>query len=189
MIKLAIFASGNGTNAEALVNHFKNHTKIRVVLILSNKKDAGVLSRAERLGIQKLVFDKSEMESDTLISILKEKEINLIVLAGFLLKIPVSLIHTFPDKIINIHPALLPKYGGKGMYGRRVHEAVLENDEKESGITIHLVNEAYDEGRHLFQVKLNVNKGESPEDLAGRIHKLEHQYFPEVVEKYAIELF
>ena len=188
MINIAILASGSGTNAEAIVNHFQNHSEIRVVLILSNKQNAGVLDRADRLGIQKVVFSKTELESENFIELLKEKEVGLIILAGFLLKIPALLISSFPNKIINIHPALLPKYGGKGMYGHYVHEAVLNNKEKESGITIHLVNEAYDEGRHLFQVKLKVNDGESPDELASRIHKLEHQYFSEVVEKYALGL-
>ena len=189
MINLAILASGSGTNAEALVKHFQNHARIRVVFILSNKKDAGVLDRADRLGVKKELFTKAEMETDDFIKMLKEKEVDLIILAGFLLKIPSSLIAAFPNKIINIHPALLPKYGGKGMYGQRVHEAVLENNEEESGITIHIVNEAYDEGRHLFQAKLKVKHEESPDELASRIHKLEHQHFPEVVEKYALSLF
>ncbi len=162
MINIAILASGSGTNAEAIVKHLQNHREIRVVLILTNKHNAGVLDRADRLGIQKAVFSKAELESESFIELLKEKEVGLVILAGFLLKIPVSLIESFPNKIINIHPALLPKYGGKGMYGHHVHEAVLQNKEKESGITIHIVNEAYDEGRHLFQAKLKVNDGESP---------------------------
>jgi len=188
MLNIAILASGSGTNAEAIMKHFLHHSNIQIALVLSNKPNAGVLNRSKHYGVATKVFSKSDMESEKFIDLLKENKIDLIVLAGFLLKIPSLLIKAFPDRIINIHPALLPKYGGKGMYGNYIHEAVIANEESESGITIHLVNEAYDEGRHLFQLSLKIQENESPEELAARILKLEHLHFPLVVEKYAMSL-
>lgn len=186
MIKIAILASGSGTNAEALVKHFSHHSKIEVALILSNKEDAGVLERAKRLNIPAKTFSKSNLLESAFVNSLKKAAIDYIVLAGFLLKIPEGLIKAYPDKIINIHPALLPKYGGKGMYGSRVHEAVVSNKEKESGITIHLVNENYDEGRQLFQAKVILEANENANTLAQKIHALEHKHFPSVVENYIL---
>lgn len=186
MIRLAIFASGSGTNAEAIMKRFVGHKSIRVELILTNKKDAGVIARAERLRVPCQVFNKTQLEEGWLLEPLKNHSIDYIILAGFLLKIPVSLIQVFPNRICNIHPALLPKYGGKGMYGHHVHEAVINAGEKESGITIHLVNEEYDKGRILFQATCPVLPEDSPDDLASRIHKLEHEHYPRVVEEFVL---
>ena len=184
--KLAILASGNGSNAAAICSHFQNHPSILVSWIGSNKKDAYVLQRAQMLGISSGVFDKQLLESETFSVFLNEMGITHIILAGFLLKIPVHLVQTYTDKIINIHPALLPNYGGKGMYGHFVHEAIIEAGEKISGITIHLVNEKYDEGRILFQASCEVLSTDTPDTLAQKIHQLEHQYFPEIIEDYIL---
>jgi phosphoribosylglycinamide formyltransferase-1 len=189
MINMAIMASGSGTNAEVLIKYFKNHPKIKPSLVLSNKMEAGVLERSHRLNVPSRVFTKAEMQDKKFLDVFKEFKIDIVVLAGFLLKIPTYMIDAFPNKIINIHPALLPKYGGKGMYGSFVHEAVIENGDSESGITIHLVNEAYDEGRHLFQARVDVRPNETPVSLATKIHVLEHQHFPVVVEEYICDLF
>ena len=181
MIRIAIFASGNGTNAENIITYFKNSTQAKVVLILSNNKDAKVLERSISLNIDTLTFNKNDLySSDKLNKTLFEK-VDFIVLAGFLWKIPTSLICLFPKKIINIHPALLPKYGGKGMYGMHVHQAVKKNKEKETGITIHYVNENYDEGSIVFQKKVTIVASDSPTDIARKIHKLEHHFFPIII--------
>jgi phosphoribosylglycinamide formyltransferase-1 len=183
MTNIAIFASGSGSNAENIFNYFKNNLYIRVMLILSNKSDAFVLERAKKLGVETIVFSKTDLENGNVLLLLKEKNINLIVLAGFLLKIPSSIINAFPNKIINIHPSLLPKFGGKGMYGSKVHEEVIANAEKESGITIHYVNEKYDEGGIIFQAKCSIDKNDTPETLANKIHILEYKHFPAVIDK------
>lgn len=184
MKRLAIFASGSGSNAQRIAEYFKDNQEVEISLILSNKKNAFVLERAKDLGISSMTFDRSMFyESDEIVAILKDKNIDLVVLAGFLWLIPSSLIAAFPDKIINIHPALLPSYGGKGMYGMKVHEAVIENEESVSGITIHFVNENYDEGKHIFQAGTELSKRETPETLAAKIHKLEHEHFPKVIER------
>jgi len=189
MIKIAILASGSGTNAEALINHFKGNKDISIELVLSNKENAGVLKRAKRLGVEEYSsFTRAQLESDALLNVLKAMNINLIILAGFLLKIPPILIEAFPKRIINIHPALLPKYGGKGMYGAHVHESVIANNDAFSGITIHLVNEVYDEGEILFQDKVAITPSDTPDSLATKIHALEHEHYPVVVEKYAKQL-
>jgi len=181
---IALFASGSGTNAENIARYFQQNENISVSLVLSNKADAFVLERAKKLNIPTVVFSKKEMEeTDKILEILKEYEIDFIVLAGFLLKIPPCLVEAFPRRIINIHPALLPKYGGKGMYGRFVHEAVVANREKESGITIHFVNEHYDEGAIIFQTKCSVSPTDTPDDVARKIHELEYEYFPKVIEQ------
>lgn len=189
MIKLAIFASGSGTNAQALVEHFRQTGSAEVSLILCNKPDAYVLERAKNLGIPSLLIDKERFRNgDAHMAELKTAGIELIVLAGFLWKIPQALIEAYPQRIINIHPALLPKYGGKGMYGHHVHQAVIDAKEQESGITIHLVDEEYDHGRHLAQFTCPVLPDDTPDSLAARIHGLEHQHFPKVVEAYLEEL-
>jgi len=181
---LAIFASGSGSNAENIARYFQNNENISVSLVLSNKADAFVLERAKNLNIPTVVFSKKEMEeTDKILEILKEYEIDFIVLAGFLLKIPAYLVEKFPNRIINIHPALLPKYGGKGMYGRFVHEAVVAQKETESGITIHFVNEHYDEGAIIFQAKCAVSPTDTPDDVARKIHELEYEYFPKIIEQ------
>jgi len=186
--RLAIFASGSGTNAEKIMQFFKDHPNAVVSLVLSNKKDAGVLERAARFGVPVRVFDRKEFyETDRIRDLLEEENIDLIILAGFLWLVPENLIQTFPDCIINIHPALLPKYGGKGMYGARVHQAVIESGDKESGITIHYVNPRYDEGKIIFQAKCKVEPGEDAGSLAMKIHQLEYEYFPKVIENLIIK--
>ncbi len=182
--KIAIFASGAGTNAEKIIIHLKHHSSIQVALVVCNKPGAGVLSIASTHHIPVVLIEKERFfRGDTYLSEFKKYGIDFIVLAGFLWKIPVALIAAYPDRIINIHPALLPKYGGKGMYGMKVHEAVIGAGEKESGITIHYVNEHFDEGKHIFQASCAVEEGDTPESLAEKVHALEHRYFPEVVEK------
>lgn len=185
-INLAILASGSGTNAENLTRFFKNHGNIEVRLILSNKADAGVLGRADRLGIPTRTFSRSQFENpDFMLPVLRNSEIDLIVLAGFLWLIPSYLVESYANRIINIHPALLPAYGGKGMYGDRVHRAVIGAQEKKSGITIHYVNEKYDEGAIIAQFECEVTPEDTPESLAKKIHKLEYAHFPQVIESVA----
>lgn len=181
---MAIFASGSGTNAERIMSHFRDHELGEVFIVLSNKPDAMVLERAARFNVSTRVFDRDTFYNSTEIpDLLRRLEISLIVLAGFLWLIPVDLIRAFPERIINIHPALLPKYGGKGMYGRHVHEAVIASGDKESGISIHYVNEIYDEGRIILQEKCEVRSDDSPESLAYRIHQLEYQHYSSLIEK------
>lgn len=186
-INIVIFASGSGTNAEALVSHFSQLDQFHVRAIFSNRKDAFVLQRAEKLGVPAEVFSKAELTQPNFLRRLSAYDADYILLAGFLLKVPDYLIEAFPDRIINIHPALLPAYGGKGMYGDRVHAAVIANGEAHSGITIHLVNENYDEGRILFQASCKVLADDTPESLAQKIHTLEHQYFPKIVVDYILD--
>jgi len=187
--RLAVFASGTGTNAENIGRFFSGHPLAVVSLILTNKKDAGVIRRAEELGIPCVVFSREDFyESERILSILKVYRIDFIVLAGFLWLIPEYLISNYPKRIVNIHPALLPKYGGKGMYGSRVHEAVIDNRDKESGITIHYVNEEYDAGNIIFQAKCSISPSETPESLAAKVHKLEYECYPGVIEKLLKEI-
>lgn len=184
MKKIAIFASGTGTNAENLINYFSTRKSAKVVLVLSNKPHAPVMERAAKLGVDSLFFDRNQFyESDEVLKILLEKQIDFIVLAGFLWFIPANLTATFAGKIVNIHPALLPLFGGKGMYGDKVHAAVIEAGETESGITIHFVNEVYDSGDIIFQAKCPVLPDDDVHMLAARIHDLEYQYFPRIVEE------
>lgn len=187
MIKIAVFASGNGSNAVNLYNYFKNHKLINIASIYCNNSNAGIINKAKDLKIECRIFNKTEWTNGKLIEELKSTEINFIVLAGFLWLVPPDLILNYKNRIINIHPSLLPKYGGKGMYGENVHKAIIENNETISGITIHVVNELYDEGKIIFQIKINLNNGETPETLAERIHELEYKYFPQVIEKYILE--
>ena len=187
MKRIAIFASGSGTNAEKIIRYFTDRKTGSVKLVLSNKKDAKVLERAERLGVPTYVFNRQEFyETDKVVHLLKDKQIEFIVLAGFLWLVPENLIDAYPDRIINIHPALLPKYGGKGMYGSRVHEAVIESGDTESGITIHYVNRMYDEGQIIFQAKCRVEPGDDAGLLAEKIHRLEYEHFPKVIENLII---
>ena len=190
-VNIAIFASGSGSNAENIAKYLsdalnrENGTNIKVSLILSNKEDAYVLERAVKLGITSAVFNKKEMEESLSVdNILKEHRIDFIVLAGFLLKFPERLVEEYASKIVNIHPALLPKYGGKGMYGNNVHKAVIASGESESGITIHLVDNIYDNGRHLFQAKCTITGDDTPETLAAKIHELEARHFPSTIYEY-----
>lgn len=183
MFKVAIFASGSGTNAENIALYFASNPKIEISLIISNKKDAYVLERAKKLGIPSYTFSKSEIEDATFVlDTLKEYEIDFIVLAGFLLKVPQPVLDAYPNKIVNIHPALLPKYGGKGMYGDAVHKAVVAAKETKSGITIHYINDRYDEGDIIFQASCEVLPDDSPEDVAQKVHKLEYEHFPRIIE-------
>jgi len=180
---IAIFASGNGTNAECIADYFKHHELAKVKLVLSNKPDAGVLGRAERLGIESFVFTREMFyHSNDVIEQLVVNKIDLIILAGFLWLVPDNILNKFQNRIINIHPALLPKYGGKGMYGHHVHETVLANHEKKSGITIHYVNDIYDEGQIIFQKEIEVLPDDSPDSLAARIHELEYEFYPKIIE-------
>ena len=182
-----VFASGSGTNAEEIFKHFASHSQIAVRGLLTNNPDAKVIGRARNHDIPFVVFNKSEFSnSDHMLKILDQWETNGIVLAGFLWLIPIYLIDRYPDNILNIHPALLPKYGGKGMYGMRVHKAVLDANEQESGITIHLVNKEYDKGRILFQKRCPVEQTDTPEKLASKIHQLEHEYYPHVIEQWLL---
>lgn len=184
MIKVVILASGSGSNTENIINYFSDNKEIRIDSIISNKADAYVHKRAELLGVKSYTFSKEEfINSEKIINFLEEKGIDFIILAGFLLKISPEIVKKYPNRIINIHPALLPKYGGKGMYGNYVHQAVANAQEKETGITIHYVNENYDEGNIIFQAKCCVLSIDSPDDIASKVHKLEYQYFPKVIEE------
>jgi len=182
--RIAIFASGKGSNAEAIIHHFKNHPFIRIALIISNKPDAGVLHIAAANHIPTLIIEKDDFfKGNAYVEDLKNEQIDFIVLAGFLWKVPTALIKAYPQQIINIHPALLPKYGGKGMYGHFVHDAVINNKEKESGISIHYVDEVYDHGEIIFQATCEVKENDTVDTLADRIHKLEHEHYAKVIEK------
>lgn len=187
MKRIAVFASGSGTNAENIIRHFQKSEVAVVVRVLTNNKDAKVLQRTKNLNINTFVFDRKDfVEEDTVFQLLKG-EADFIVLAGFLWKVPPKIIEAFPQKIINIHPALLPKYGGKGMYGMHVHEAVKENNEKETGITIHYVNEQYDQGAVIFQKSVAVADVDTAAMIAAKVHELEHAYFPKVIEELLLK--
>lgn len=182
--RIVIFASGSGTNADNIIKYFQRTQFAEVVLVLSNKKDAKVLERAKNLQVSSLSFTKDELFSEEgILKILKGIKADLIVLAGFLLKFPEIILKEFPNKVINVHPALLPKYGGKGMYGNFVHEAVWKNNEAETGITIHFVNENYDEGAIISQKKVMLSEDETAETIAEKVHKLEYEWFPKVIEE------
>ena len=185
MINAAIFASGEGTNAENIIRHFTNVPRIKIKLVITNRDDAGLVARAEKHKKNVQIIGKEALNnySDKIVEFLKTEKIDLIILAGFLLKIPEAFIKAFPDKIVNIHPALLPKYGGKGMYGMNVHKAVIDNKEAESGISIHFVNEEYDKGKIILQQKCKVDANDTPESLAQKVRALEHEYFPKAIEK------
>jgi phosphoribosylglycinamide formyltransferase-1 len=189
MSNIAIFASGSGTNAEQIIRFFSDDTSHAVKIVLSNRTDAYVLDRARILSVPTMVFDRNTFyNSHHVLDLLINLEIDLIVLAGFLWLVPDYLLITFPQRIVNIHPALLPDFGGKGMYGMRVHEAVIQDDRKKSGITIHLIDEEYDRGKILFQAECPVLPHDTPEDLAHRIHQLEHKYYPEIIRNYLEKL-
>lgn len=182
--RIVIFASGSGTNTQNLIQYFQQNSFAEVVLVLSNKKDAKVLERAKNLNIKSLSFDKTALfSSEGVLKLLKDTQTDYIILAGFLLKFPELILKEYPNKVINLHPALLPKYGGKGMYGHHVHEAVVENKEAETGITIHYVNENYDEGAIIFQKSVALSEEDTPNTVAEKIHILEYEHFPKVIEK------
>lgn len=182
--KIAILASGSGSNAENIANYFAGSDYAEVSFIIANNPNAFVLERAKRLGIEAAVVTKAEfMEADGIIAMLQEREIDFVVLAGFLLLVPQKLIQAYPGKIVNIHPALLPKHGGKGMYGDNVHKAVVASGDTESGITIHLIDEHYDKGTTFFQAKCPVLPTDTYEDVAAKVHALEYEHFPHVIEE------
>lgn len=185
MKNVAIFASGEGTNAENLFNYFNNDKRVKFKLVVTNSDTAGVIERAEKYKKNVQIISKTALTeyTDKIIEFLKAENIDIIVLAGFLLKIPEAFVKAFPNQIINIHPSLLPKFGGKGMYGINVHKAVIESKETESGITIHYVNEEYDKGEIILQAKCEVNENDTPETLSAKIRALEFEYFPKAIEK------
>jgi phosphoribosylglycinamide formyltransferase-1 len=184
MKRIAVFASGSGSNAENIVKFFRNNDLARVTIILSNKKDAYVLERAQQLGVPSISFNREDFyNSNKIVRTLEEQGIDMVVLAGFLWLVPQSLIDKYDGRIVNIHPALLPKYGGKGMFGMNVHNAVVAEKETETGITIHYVNGRYDEGNVIFQAKVSVNPSDTPEMVADKVHHLEYEHFPKIVEK------
>lgn len=183
MHRIAIFASGEGTNARNFIDYFRSNRKVVISLIVCNKNEAGVVKRASEAGIPVLIVDKDTLyNSNKALEELKAKA-DFIVLAGFLWMIPGDILKAFEGRIVNIHPALLPKYGGRGMYGAKVHEAIIANGEHESGITIHYVNDKYDDGEIIFQAKCPVDASDTPETLAKKVHKLEYEFYPEIVEK------
>ncbi len=182
--RIAIFASGSGSNAQKIMEHFKKHNDAEVAIVLSNNPDAFVLQRADNFEIPTHIFNKHEFyQSEAVVTLLKSLEVDLIVLAGFLWLIPENLLRAFPNKIINIHPALLPKYGGKGMYGDKVHKSILENAEEESGITIHFVNECFDEGEIIHQSRFRIEKGDDLEMIKFKGQQLEHLHYPKIIEQ------
>lgn len=183
MKKVLLFASGAGSNVENIIQYFKNNPEISIVGIFTNNPKAKVLEIAEKHHVPTLIFNKEELSGGFVLGKIMNLQPDLIVLAGFLWKFPEHIIAEYPNRIINIHPALLPKYGGKGMYGMKVHQAVLENNEKETGITIHYVNEHYDEGEFIFQKKVVIDDCETPNEIVARVQKLEHIHFPLVIEK------
>lgn len=181
--RIAIFASGNGSNAEQIIRYFARHAEIQVALVASNNANAFVLERAKKFDIPSIVFDKATFKSAGFLSALKQHAVTHIVLAGFLWLIPDYLIKAFPNRIVNIHPALLPRHGGKGMYGMKVHEAVKAAGDSETGITIHYVNEHYDSGEIICQVSCAVDPSDTPHTIAEKVHALEHKSFPRVIER------
>lgn len=187
MKRLALFASGNGTNVQQIAEYFAGHDEIMVDCVIYNRKDAFVATRAKEMGIPTFYHPKSDFfESDVVLRQLQERKIDYIILAGFLLLVPQNLIEAFPNRIVNIHPALLPSYGGKGMYGHHVHEAVIANREQESGITIHIVDPLFDNGRTLFQARYRLAPDETADTLAAQIHLLEKEHFPKVIEQFVM---
>ena len=183
MKRIVIFASGSGTNAENLIKFFNDRESASVVQVLTNNPQAKVIERCKKLNVNTLIFNKEDFsQSNDILNMLKSLNTDLIVLAGFLWKFPEFILKEFENKVINIHPALLPKYGGKGMYGKYVHQAILDNKEVETGITIHYVNENYDEGAIIFQTKCSIETADTIEDIATKIHKLEMYHFPRAVE-------
>jgi phosphoribosylglycinamide formyltransferase 1 len=183
-IHIAILASGSGSNAENIFNYFSGRNDIEISLILSNKAEAYVHKRAERLFIPSLTMSKQDLEdSNKILRVFRNYRIDFVILAGYLMLVPKELILAYPNRIVNIHPALLPKFGGKGMYGDKVHQAVVESGDSESGITIHYVNENFDDGAIIFQIKCAVSKNDTPENVASKVHALEYKYYPSIVDK------
>ncbi|CAM1359082.1 Phosphoribosylglycinamide formyltransferase [Tenacibaculum sediminilitoris] len=187
MKRIVIFASGSGSNAENIIKYFHSTKTAIVTHVLSNNQRAKVFDRCEKLGINASLFDKESFTKDDTVLNFLQVEADIIVLAGFLWRVPAKIVASFPNKIINIHPALLPKYGGKGMYGMNIHNAVRENNETETGITIHYVNENYDEGAIIFQAKTSVSSEDTPESIAQKVHELEYNYFPKIIEEIILK--
>ncbi len=187
MKKIAILASGNGSNAENIIKFFENNETVKVSMVITNNSKAFVLERAKKLNVPAIVFDNSNWKNgEIVLRFLKKNEIDFIVLAGFLRKIPESIVNAYPRRIINIHPALLPHFGGKGMYGDRVHKEVIINQEKETGITIHFVDADYDSGAIIFQAKCPVKPEDSVEVIAGKVHELEYKFYPQIIEQVVL---
>ncbi len=186
MFRLALFASGSGTNVQNICEYFQNHYSIKPEIVLSDKEDAYALERAKHLNIKSEHFNYISTSSEELLAKIKDHKVTHIILAGYLRLVPSKIIKTFKNKILNIHPSLLPKFGGKGFYGQHVHKSVLESNEPESGITIHLVNEKYDEGKILFQKSTPIFDNDDVESLSSRIHNLEYKYYPQIIEKYLL---
>lgn len=183
-VRLAILGSGNGTNAQQISEYFAGRTDVEVACIIYNKKDAYIAQRAKNLGIEAHYFGRADFyENGRVLDYLREKQVDWVVLAGFLWLVPEAMLDAYPNRIINIHPALLPRYGGKGMYGHHVHEAVVAAGERESGITIHIVDHQYDRGTTLFQARCNVTPDDTPDTLAAKIHLLEKEHFPRVIDE------
>lgn len=184
MIRLAVFASGSGSNAENIAKYFSDNQNVKISVVISNNPEAGVHQRMEKLGIPTVTFSKEDFAAEeSVLKVLSDYAIDWIILAGFLKKISGAILQAYPNRIVNIHPALLPKYGGKGMYGMRVHEAVVDAKEKETGITIHYINENYDEGPAIFQATCPVLPTDAPADVADKVHQLEYAHFPQVIEQ------
>ena len=189
MLNIAIFASGSGTNAENIIKYFSTKNMARVTLVLSNKREAFVLKRAATHNVKSIIFEYNDFYvTEKVLQHLLKNNIDFIVLAGFLWLVPENILSKYQNRIINIHPALLPRYGGKGMYGEKVHEAVIRNKDPESGITIHYVNQYYDEGNIIFQARCKVDSSDTPETLAEKVHALEYEYFPKVIEDLIVKL-
>lgn len=190
MVNIAIFVSGNGTNCENIIRHFADSNSVRVVFVLSNRADAYALVRAERLGVPSVVVSKAMLNDEQqLMTLMREHSVDFIALAGFLLMIPAFLVDAYAGRMLNIHPSLLPKYGGKGMYGHHVHEAVRANNDAETGITIHIVSNVCDAGDIIFQASTPVSPSDTPDDIAASVHKLEKEHYPRVIEKVISEVF
>ena len=183
MKKIVILASGSGSNAENVIRHFQNDPSVNVAAVLTNNPEAGVIEKAERHLIEVIRFSKSDLENGSVLATLKSISPDLVVLSGFLLRLPASIVSAFPDKIINIHPALLPAYGGQGMYGMHVHRAIVNNREVETGISIHYVDEHYDEGGIILQEKIPLDGTETAEQVAEKVRSLEHEFFPKIIQK------
>jgi phosphoribosylglycinamide formyltransferase-1 len=186
--RIAIFCSGSGSNAQKIIEYLKGHPSLEIAVLMANKPDAYALERAKNLSVPTWVFNREQYQSGKVLEELKQRSIDWIVLAGFLWLIPEDLVMAYPNKIINIHPALLPKFGGKGMYGMNVHKAVVANQEKESGITIHYVNKNYDEGNIIFQASCAVIASDTPEDVSKKVQVLEHEHFPKIIENTILHL-
>ena len=182
MKRIAILASGSGSNAENIIKYFSANNEVEVPFVISNRKEVYVHERCKYLGVPSYVFPKADFENGVVTKLMIDNKIDLVVLAGFLLRIPDDMLAVYPNKVINIHPSLLPKYGGKGMYGDNVHKAVVENKETESGITIHFLNDRFDEGEHVAQYKCEVLPTDTPEDVAAKVHALEYEWYPKVIE-------